>query len=459
MSHRKQHTLSESLVQGSDPALQDWQELVQERLPDSLESQAQALGAFVRVRRIGSASLLLRGLLCYVLHLASLKDLSMWSRLVGVTQGVISAQGWHKRLRQSLAWLLWLFGELLAAPPPSWSGPSSRRILLVDGTEVSGQGATGEVWRLHCAYNLLTGCLAWVRVTSRLVGESLSLVPVQPGDILVGDGIYSRARQLVAVEQQGGSSLTRFSPHHLPVYAAHAPSCSPAFQFDVSGWLHSLSPGVYERQAQVCSEQTRLPVRLLAIVPLPEKAAALRRKKEQEARAKGRKLSEQARFLAGFILLVTTLPLPQWPTALVIELYACRWQIEVLFKRIKQVLDLHTVRWQTPETAQAMLVVVLVGWLLIEQDLEGLRRQLADGEPFAVELSTWRLAHLAFESLQQVLIGWYSQARLRAVLPEFRRLFRERRQRPLLEHRRRHRFHSLGVVTADLASLFDCSGA
>jgi len=137
MSHRKQHTSSESSVQVSELATADWQQLVQQRLPSTLESQARALGAFVRVRRIQSASLLLRALLCYVLSLSSLKDLGMWSRLVGVTSGVISGQGWHKRLRQSLAWLLWLFGELLAAPPPSWSGPTSQRILLEESISSS----------------------------------------------------------------------------------------------------------------------------------------------------------------------------------------------------------------------------------------------------------------------------------------------------------------------------------
>ena len=294
MSHRKQHTSSKSFMQVSDPAATDWQQLVQERLPSNLESQAKALGAFVRVRHLGSAALLLRGLLCSVLSLSSLKELSMWSRLVGVTSVVISSQGWHKRLRQSLAWLLWLFGELLAAPPPLWNGPGTQRILLVDGAEVKSLGPKGQLWRLHCAYTLLSGCLAWVQVTTRQVGESLGLVPVQPGDILVGDGNYSRARQLVAVDQRQGYSLTRFSPHHLPLYAAHAPSCSSAYQFDVNGWLHSLAPGVYERQALVHFEQTTLPVRVIAIVPSAEKAAALRRKKEHEAKAKGRKLSEQA---------------------------------------------------------------------------------------------------------------------------------------------------------------------
>ncbi len=458
MSHPKQHTSSQSFIQVSDPAAQDWQQLVQERLPRTLESQGRALGALVRVRRIGSASLLLRALLCYVLSLSSLKDLSMWSRLVGVTDLVISAQGWHKRLRQSLAWLLWLIGDLLAAPPLPWSGPTSQRILLVDGTEVKSLGAKGELWRLHCAYQLLTGCLAWVQVTTRQVGENLGLVPVQPGDILVGDGIYSRAPQLVAVDQKGAFSLTRFSPHHLPVYAAQAPTCSSAYQFEVRGWLRTLSPGFYERNARVRCEQTTLLVRVIAIVPTPEKAAALRRKKEREARAQGRQLSEQAYFLAGFLLLVTTLPLPQWPTSLVIELDACRWHIEVLCKRIKQVLDLHTLRCATPETAQAVLAAMLVAWLLIEEDLEALRRQLADGEPLAVALSNWRLAHLAFEGLQQVVKGWYSPHHLQEALPEFRRLFRERRQRPLLEYQRRVRFHSLLASDADLVSLFDCSG-
>src|SRR2546425_8227618 len=185
MSHRKQHTLRESSVQVSDPATPDWQQLVQERLPSSLESQARALGAFVRVRRIQSASLLLRALLCYVLSLSSLKELSMWSRLVGVTGVVISGQAWHKRLRQALAWLLWLFGELLAAPPPSWSGPTSQRILLVDGTEGKNLGPKGALWRMDCAHDRLYGGVAGVLGLTQQEGGILGLVSRRRLDVPV----------------------------------------------------------------------------------------------------------------------------------------------------------------------------------------------------------------------------------------------------------------------------------
>ena len=104
---------------------------------------------------------------------------------------------------------------------------------------------------------------------------------------------------------------------------------------------------------------------------------------------------------------------------------------------------MHGFRCKTPETAQTMIAALLVAWLLIEDDLEELRRQLADGEPFAIPLSSWRLARLAFAGLHHVVEGWYSPEQLTALLPEFRRLFRERRKRPLLEHHRRLRFHSL----------------
>lgn len=459
MSQREQHTALQPALQVEDPAAAPWQQLVQERLPANLESQARALGAFGRVRTIATAALLLRGLLGYVLHMSSLKELSAWSRLVGICDVTISAQAWHKRLRQSLEWLLWLFNELLAAEPTTWDFPLGlgQRILLVDATEVSCLGPKGLLWRLHCAYDLLAGQLAWVRLTTQKIGESLCLLPTRVGDILVSDGAYSRARQLVAVARAGAFTLTRLSPHHLPLYAAHAPACRPEFQFDVRGWLLSLAPGIYERQALVRFEQTTLPVRVLVVVPPPEQAEAMRRKKEHEAHAKGRKLSESSRFLAGFLLLVSTLPACTWSACLLIELYGARWQIEVLFKRIKQTLDMHTLRSETAQTAQAMIVALLVAWLLMEDDLEALRRQLSDGEPAVCPLSSWQLARLSSQSLRQLVVGWWSPARLRTLLPEFRRLFRQRRTRPLREHQRRYRFRS--VLLRELASSFDCSSA
>jgi hypothetical protein len=130
---------------------QDWQRLVEQRLPADLEAQAHELKAFQRARGLPSALHLLRGLLYYVLSHSSLRDVSVWSRLIGLTSKVISSQAWHKRVLASADWLLWLFNALLSAPTRSF-GEHSQRILLVDATHVSCRDKRAGTWRFHCAY-------------------------------------------------------------------------------------------------------------------------------------------------------------------------------------------------------------------------------------------------------------------------------------------------------------------
>jgi hypothetical protein len=156
---------------------------------------------------------------------------------------------------------------------------------------------------------------------------------------------------------------------------------------------------------------------------------------------------------------VTTLPAPSWSPEHLLELYRARWQIEVLITRIKQVLSLHILPAQTPQGAQAMICARLLAWMLIEDEVENLRRQLSDGEPVDCPKSHWLLAHLAFDGLRKALEGHWTVERLRALLPELRRLFIERRQRPLREHQRRYQFCQQVLCPSDLVVLFGCSSA
>ncbi len=456
MPQRTQHSASSVSSQAQTSAQESWNELVQ-RLPANLEAQARALGAFQRKRAVESAQGLLRALLCYVLSLSSLKQLSGWSRLLGVSSRVISAPAWHKRLQKSFPWLLWLCNALLDVRLTAEALPKDQRLLLVDATHLAETGAKGETCRLHCAYDLLDGQLAWVQVSDHHLGESLANVPIHKGDILVGDKAYSKAPQLLAVAEAEAFSLTRFSAWHLPVYSAQAPRDTPAFRVDIMGWLRSLQSGTYQRHALVVSGGKRLAVRLIAVVFSDAKTTALRLQKQQQAREKGAKLSEQALFYAGFHVLVTTLPEKRWPISLVLELYACRWQIEILFKRIKQVLDTHRLPCHTPETAQALIAALLVAWLLIEDEASQLRRQITDAQLLDLPVSSWQLNQWARSGLQNVVHGWWSPQHVRDLAPELRRVFRDQRQRPLREHQRRVRFHTVLAREPDLVS--DCSSA
>ncbi len=303
------------------------------------------------------------------------------------------------------------------------------------------------------------GRLAWVQVTDKHVGESLGLVPVQAGDLLMGDGASSRAKGLLQVADGHADSLVRYSPAHLPLYAVQAPSADREHQLPLIQWLGSLVPGLYQRYANVVSGGRSLLVRLLVQVLPEEQAEDLRRRKQRQARDKGRVLSADALFFAGFILLLTTLPEPHWSAQQVLDLSRCRWQVEVLFKRIKQVLSMHTLRCHSSETAQAMIAALLVAWLLIEEDIEGLRRQISDGEPSQCPLSSWRLARLAFRSLQKITEGDWDPRQIWALGPALRSWLQEHRQRPLQEQQRRLQLRSKLGIDPDLVVLFSCSSA
>jgi len=461
MPQRDQDNATDRLWQADERSAACWQQLVAERLPADLEQQARQRKAFVRVRQLSSASELLRAILCYVLTLSSLKQLCAWSRLLGLTPMVLSPTAWQKRLRQCGPWLQWLLGELLGQllAPPTLPVAVSGRILLVDATSLSQEGAAEGTWRLHSAYDLLAGRLSWVKITDRHTAESLKLLPIQPNDIVVGDGAYSRAGQLLAVDELGAFSLTRFSPRHLALYAPEAPDESEQYRLDVLGWLRTLAPGTYERLALVRQAGKALAVRLLVLAPPPEQAEAMRRHKEKQARAKGRHLSEEALFVADFYLLVTTLPRSRWPLPLLLQLYQARWQVESFFKRLKGVLGLRRLRWHTAESVLAVITALLVGWLLIEDQADQLRGEIADAEPWAFPMSSWQLDQWAFHSLRQVIEGCYSPQRLHALAPELRRLFGHKRQRPLREEQRRYQFQALLTPQPDLVVRFGCSSA
>jgi hypothetical protein len=123
---------------------------------------------------------------------------------------------------------------------------------------------------------------------------------------------------------------------------------------------------------------SRIGLRWIALRLSDEPRQAAERRKKRNACRKQQQVQPDTLYLAGWVLLVTTLPAQQWSDQQVLCLYRARWHIELVFKRIKQLLKQQRLRCTTATTAQASLTALLVGWALLEEESTAVRLAMAD---------------------------------------------------------------------------------
>jgi hypothetical protein len=332
----------------------DWERLL-ERMPEGWEARAREHKAFVRRRACASPGELLRLVLAASVFGWGHRLVAGWAALQGIAQ--LSGEAVGLRVRQSRAWLSAEVGGLLHLRRERWSGRRVR-VRLVDATTISEPGRRGTAWRAHAVIDLEHGALCGLDLTDKHGAESLVRHPLEPGEIAVADRAHGRRTDFGRLLQHGADLVVRIGWRNLPL---ETPSGEP---LDLPAWLRSSISGATERPVQVQTPTGVYPLRLL-VVPLPPKQAAeARRRCRQDAKRKQRTVDERSLLAAGFVLLVTTLDPATWPCTDVLALYRCRWQIELLFKRLKSIWRLDHLRARDPESAQAFILGVLLAALL-----------------------------------------------------------------------------------------------
>ncbi len=139
-----------------------------------------------------------------------------------------------------------------------------------------------------------------------------------------------------------------------------------------------------------------------------------------------------------------------------LRLYRARGQADLVYKRMKQVLDLNQLRSQPREVVEATVRLLLIAWALQEAEAAQVRVQVPHGLPTEASVptaepsvvSSWLLTTLCLETLRQQVRGPWSAARLRACLPRLQRYLcsRPRRRRHQETERRMWLEHHLSLA-------------
>jgi hypothetical protein len=323
------------------------------------------------LRKDKSEEALLRTLLIHLSSGYSLRETAVRARQAGLAD--MSDVALLKRLRKSKEWLAQLCSSLFMERGVPVQGTSDFKVRLFDATNVKEPGKTGSLWRLHYSVRIPSLRCDFVKVTGSSgagTGESLKQFPIKSGDHVIADRGYATASGIEFVSEHRGYSLIRMSPHNLVVR-----DCSS----QPMAWKERL--GELQSSGQIGSWSVRIPTaghrsvagRVCAIRKTQAAIEIAHRNLRKRAIRTGEQLKPDTLLYAEYVIVFTTFPEARFTTAEVLQWYRIRWQIELVFKRFKQIAQLGHLPKYDEESAKAWLYGKLFVALMAEKLLSHAR--------------------------------------------------------------------------------------
>jgi hypothetical protein len=349
----------------SNALAEDW-EVLKSFFPADWRRQAEATGALRGLRQDKSEEGYLRVLLMHLGCGFSLRETMVRAKHAHLAD--LSDVALLKRLRKSKAWLRQLCCSLFAERALSWHPCGPPHLRLLDASLVSEPGKTGSQWRVHyslrwpsleCDYFKLTP------VEGKGHGETLYQFTFAPGDLVVADRGYCHAQAMGEAVRQGAFITVRLNPQSLVLQTPGGAPCRLVNQ------LRHLKGAGQTAEWQVSlplkGKTPPLHVRLCAVRKSVAAMALAEKKLRRKARREGRQLQPESLIYAQYVMVLSTFPRASYNTQRVLEAYRLRWQVELVFKRLKQIAQLGHLPKHDPESSQAWLYGKLLVALLTEK--------------------------------------------------------------------------------------------
>lgn len=345
---------------------ENWKVLIS-LFPENWERLAEHTHAIGRLRGFRSAEALIRTLLIHIAHGYSLRETAVRARESGLAN--ISDVALLKRLRSAEHWFKALCHELLkefsVKFPIEEEGINMR---LVDGTIVKEPGQTGSQWRIH--YSLRVPCLSCdyfelTGVEGSGTGESFKKFPLVKNDCLIGDRGFSTIQGLAYVSDCKAYSLCRLNTSSLSFYTQDDREFNLLKQ--VKKIKEAGEPYQWEVKIKNKNEGLSVNGRLCVLRKSEEAAKRALEKIKRKANKTGVKVKPETIECAKYIIVFTTLPKEKFSTLKVLEWYRVRWQIELLFKRLKSLAAFGHLPKYDDQSSRAWLYGKLFIGLLTEK--------------------------------------------------------------------------------------------
>lgn len=347
-------------------------------LPGDLEQSARQTGALSRkLRKFAGPKELLWALLGWIAHNLSSRQGASLAQEIGVAD--IAHPSLWERLIYAGPWLKFLALGLLSEQAEQLD-EASQRIRLVDGSRLHPKHAKNNqqtTFLLHGCLDQKSDLTYSLQVTPLSEGESLKQYPVHTGDLLIADRYFAQPGPLFEVIGKGADVLVR-----MMVKKAGNFQHEDGTPVDFLALLGTLEqPGdtqqwpMWIQNPQDAAQRAQ--GRLVAIKKTPQAEQAEIKRQKEKARTHHRPFSPAAEAACAYTMVFTTLPAQSYSPEAVLNLYRKRWNIEIFFRRFKQLTRVEARRFRKPEMAEAWIWGQILLYLLVEKT----RTQAADFFP------------------------------------------------------------------------------
>jgi len=370
-------------------ALEENWGVVRSLLPEGWEERARACGAVARLRGFASPEALLRTLLLHVARGYSLRETVVQAKAAGLAE--VSDVALLKRLRKAETWLRELCVTLLQENHLRVAaGEPSRVLRLMDATVVKEPGPTGSLWRLHYSLQIPgLGCdfFALTPTAGTGVGESFLRFPVSAGDYVLGDAGYCTPAGVEHLSRQGAYGLVRLNSGSLPLESRRGR------RWDLLPRLGSLTEAgrVGEWPVWVSGPRRRVEGRLCALRKSEQSILQAHRRLRRRASKTGKQVQPATWEYAKYVVVFTTFPRPEFTAPEILQCYRLRWQIELVFKRLKSLAQLgHLPKYDESSSRAWLYGKMLVA--LLTQKLARIGRAISPWGYLLAEAESERMA-------------------------------------------------------------------
>lgn len=276
----------------------------------------------------------------------------------------ISDVGFMKRFKNCNEWIKWNNEHIALEKTTIYEVPDklkSKNVIAVDASDITSKSAVKQTWRLHYAVNLFSMSTDQFKITPESTGESLKNFELNQNDLVLADRAYATIVGIECCHKAKADFIMRIRNKAFKLYD------KDGNEVVLSELLKNIGDACCDINLYYMNTDKKLkPIRFCAVQKTEEEKAFEQKKLKQKESKKQIKISEETKFSHNYFFVVTSLD-ETFSAEQILALYRLRWQVEIVFKRFKSILNLGSMPTKTAASSEVWLNCKMLIALLIEK--------------------------------------------------------------------------------------------